>query len=332
MRAVLSTRPGGPQELAIEEIEAPRANPGEVVVKVAAVGINFADTLIIEDRYQYKPDRPFSPGGELSGVVAALGEGVMGLTVGDRICAYVCWGALREEVAIPAASCVKLPDAMPMDVGAGFMITYGSSYYALKQRGALRPGETVLVTGAAGGAGAAAIELAKAMGARVIASVSSEDKAEFCRSIGADETLIYPRAPLDGDQQKALSQEIKAIAGPAGLDIVYDAIGGDYAEPALRALNWDGRFLIVGFAAGVPAVPFNLPMLKGLDILGVFWGAWAEKFPADNAANIAEMLALYETGAIRPSISARYTLETAADALKALKERKATGKLVVEIS
>ena len=220
---------------------------------------------------------------------------------------------------------------MDFDIAAGFMITYGSSYYGLKQRGQLRAGETLLITGAAGGVGVTAIELGKVMGAHVIAAVSSEDKAEFCRSKGADDAIIYPRAPLHKAAQKALSQQIRAQAGDRGVDVIYDAIGGDYAEPALRTLNWGGRYLVIGFASGIPAMPLNLPMLKTLDIRGVFWGAWAEKFPQEHATNVAEMMQMFANGQIRPEISAHYPLERAADALTALKERRAHGKIVVEI-
>ena len=331
MKALISKAPGGPEKLVVENIASPPMGPEDVTIDVEAAGVNFSDTLIIEDKYQYKPDRPFSPGGELSGTVTGLGENVQNLAIGDRVCAYTTWGAMREEVVISSSLCIKMPDAMPFDVAAGFMITYGSSYYALKQRGDLRPGETLLVTGAAGGAGAAAVELGKEMGARVIAAVSSDDKAAFCRSIGADETILYPRAPLDKDQKKALSTEIKALAGDGGVDVIYDAIGGDYAEPALRALNWGGRFLIVGFAAGIPAMPLNLPMLKGLDIRGVFWGAWSERSPIVHAANVAEMFDMYARGSIRPHISNRFPLDRAAEALMMLKDRKATGKVVVEM-
>ena len=331
MKALISKAPGEPETLVVENTASPPMGPEDVTINVEAAGVNFSDTLIIEDKYQYKPDRPFSPGGELSGTVTGLGENVQNLAIGDRVCAYTTWGAMREEVVISSSLCIKMPDAMPFDVAAGFMITYGSSYYALKQRGDLRPGETLLVTGAAGGAGAAAVELGKEMGARVIAAVSSDDKAAFCRSIGADETILYPRAPLDKVQKKALSTEIKALAGDGGVDVIYDAIGGDYAEPALRALNWGGRFLIVGFAAGIPAMPLNLPMLKGLDIRGVFWGAWSERSPDGHAANVAEMFNMYARGSIRPHISNRFPLDRAADALMMLKDRKATGKVVVEM-
>ncbi|MBB35802.1 MAG: NADPH:quinone oxidoreductase [Hirschia sp.] len=331
MRAIISNHAGGPDSLSLEDIGTPQANPGEVIVDIRAIGVNFADTLIIEDKYQFRPERPFSPGGELSGVITALGDGVTSLKVGDRIAAYSCFNAMREQIALPANVCVKLPDAMDFDIAAGFMITYGSSYYGLKQRGQLRAGETLLITGAAGGVGVTAIELGKVMGAHVIAAVSSEDKAEFCRSKGADDAIIYPRAPLDKAAQKALSQQIRAQAGDRGVDVIYDAIGGDYAEPALRTLNWGGRYLVIGFASGIPAMPLNLPMLKTLDIRGVFWGAWAEKFPQEHATNVAEMMQMFANGQIRPEISAHYPLERAADALTALKERRAHGKIVVEI-
>ena len=273
MRAILSTAPGGPETLRLETVADPAPGRGEALVAVKAVGVNFPDTLIIEDRYQFRPQRPFSPGGEIAGVVEALGEGAGGVAAGDRVIAVPGWGGMVEKLAVPAASLMKIPDDMDFATAAALTMTYGTSYYALKDRARLKPGETLLVLGAAGGVGVAAVELGKAMGARVVAAVSSEDKAEFARAAGADDAVIYPRGPLDRDQQKALSGELKRVLGGDGADVVYDAVGGAYCEPALRAMNWDGRYLVVGFPAGIPAPPLNLTLLKSISIVGVFWGA-----------------------------------------------------------
>jgi len=331
MRAVLSKAPGGPETLAVEEITAAVPGKSEALVAVKAVGVNFPDTLIIEDRYQFKPERPFSPGGELAGVVEALGEGAKGVAVGDRVIAVPGWGGLRETLAVPAATLMKIPDGMDFATAAALTMTYGTSYYALKDRARLKAGETLLVLGAAGGVGVAAVELGKALGARVVAAVSSEDKAAFAREAGADDAVIYPRGPLDRDQQKALSGEFKRVLGGDGADVVYDAVGGTYCEPALRAMNWDGRYLVVGFPAGIPSPPLNLTLLKSVSIVGVFWGAAVMRDPAAHAANMADLFRLWGEGRIRPRISATFPLERAGEAIRALGERSAMGKIVVTI-
>lgn len=331
MKAVLSKSVGGPETLVIEEIEGPSAaGPGEVIIDVKAIGVNFPDTLIIVDRYQFKPERPFSPGGELSGIVSAVGDGVTNVAVGDRVLANTGWNAMREQVCIEAHRCVKIPDSMPFDEAAAFMLTYGTSYYGLKQRGDLKPGEKLLITGAAGGVGVAAIELGKVMGAEVIAAVSTQEKADFCLSKGADKAMIYPKGDLDRAAQKELSNQIKEVSG-GGVDVIYDAVGGDYAEPALRAMNWEGRFLVIGFPAGIPAIPLNLTLLKSCDVRGVFWGAWVSQFPGEQAKNAEEMMQMYADGKIRPHVSNHYPLERAADALRELMERRATGKVVITV-
>jgi len=272
MKAVLSKAPGGPDTLVIEDLPSPSAGKGEVVLSVRAVGINYPDSLIIQDMYQFKPERPFSPGGEVSGVVKEVGEGVTSLQVGQRVIGSCGWGGLREELVLDAGRCIPIPDDVPFEEAAAFIMTYGTSYYALKHRADPKPGESLLVLGAAGGVGIAAVEIGKAMGLEVIAACSSQDKVDFCLGKGADKGLVYPHGPLDRGQQKELSNQIKDVSG-GGVDIIYDGVGGDYAEPALRAMNWEGRFLVVGFPAGIPKLPLNLTLLKSCDVRGVFWGA-----------------------------------------------------------
>ena len=330
MKAMLSTAPGGPETLEMTDLPDPEVEKGRILVRVHAAGLNFPDTLIIRDLYQFKPPRPFAPGGEIAGEVLAVGDGVKGFAPGDRVLALTGHGGFATHVNVEPAKAVKIPDTMPYEDAACFVFTYGTSHHALKDRAQIQPGETLLILGAAGGVGAAAIELGKAAGARVIAAVSSEEKAAFCREIGADETLVYPRE-MDRDAQKALSSQIKALAGGDGVDVVYDAVGGDYAEPALRALAWKGRFLVVGFPAGIPKIPLNLTLLKGSQIVGVFWGAAVVREPKGHAENMADLFRLYAEGKIRPRISARFPLEQAAQALTLMEERKAMGKVVLTV-
>ncbi|WP_313001490.1 NADPH:quinone oxidoreductase family protein [Brevundimonas sp.] len=329
MRAVLSKAVGGPEALVVEEVMDPTPKPGEVVIEVKAVGINYPDTLIIEDRYQFKPERPFSPGAEVAGVVDAVGEGVKGVFKGDRVIAVPGWGGLVERLAVPASSLIPMPDGMSFEEAAALTMTYGTSYYALKDRAKLQPGETLLVLGAAGGVGAAAVELGKAMGARVVAAASTNDKVEFALELGADNGLIYPSGPMDKAAQKSLSGELKLATGRDGADVVYDAVGGDYAEPALRAMDWNGRYLVVGFPAGIPSLPLNLTLLKSVSVIGVFWGAAVARDPRAHAANMAELMQLWKDGKIKPRVSRTYPLEDAHEAIKALGDRQALGKIVV---
>jgi NADPH:quinone reductase len=328
MRAMLSTKIGGPETLELSEIPTPEPKKGEVLVRVRACGVNFPDTLIIRDMYQVRPQRPFAPGGEIAGDVLAIGEGVQGFSVGDRVLGLPGNGGFATHLVVPAAKLIPIPDDMPYDAASCLIFTYGTSHHALKDRAHIKPGESLLILGAAGGVGAAAIELGKAAGARVIAAVSSEEKAQFCRDLGADETLIYPRE-LDRDAQKALSAEIKRLAGPDGVDVVYDAVGGEYAEPAIRAMAWEGRFLVVGFPAGIPSIPLNLTLLKGCQIVGVFWGASTMRDPKGHAENVVELFQMYAEGKIKPRISASFTLDDAADALVMIQDRKVLGKIVV---
>ena len=331
MKAMMSHEPGGPETLTLTEVDTPEPGPGQLRIAVRAAGVNFPDTLIIRDLYQFKPPRPFAPGGEVAGVVEALGDGVEGFSIGDRVLTGGVNGGFATHFIANAAQTNKIPDAMPFDEAAAFMLTYGTSHYALKDRGAIKPGDALFILGAAGGVGAAAIELGKAFGAKVVAGVSSEEKAAFCKELGADETLIYPKGDLDRAAQKELSGQIKALCGGEGANIVYDAVGGDYAEPAVRALAWEGRFLVIGFPAGIPKIPLNLTLLKSCQIVGVFWGAFTMRNPVKNAEYVAELFQFYKDGKIRPRVTASFPLEQAADALDMLQSRKATGKIVLTV-
>ncbi|MEL6323944.1 MAG: NADPH:quinone oxidoreductase family protein [Pseudomonadota bacterium] len=330
MKAILSKAPGEPETLVLEDVPAPEAGAGQVVLSVKAIGVNYPDVLIIQDMYQFKPERPFAPGGEVSGVVKSVGEGVTHLKPGDRVIGSTGWGGMAEEIVIDAGRCIPIPDEMPFDEAAAFIMTYGTSHYALKDRGSVKPGESLLVLGAAGGVGLAAVELGKAMGMMVIAAASTQEKVDLAIEKGADKGIVYPTGELDRTQQKALSDEIKA-AGGGGVDVIYDGVGGDYAEPALRAMNWEGRFLVIGFPAGIPKMPLNLTLLKSCDIRGVFWGAFTARNPKGNQENIQDLFRLYKEGKIRPHVSNTYTLAEAPAAIRELMDRKAKGKVVVTV-
>ena len=331
MKALLSLAPGGPETLRLSELPDPVAGPGELVVRVHAAAINYPDVLIIEDKYQFKPARPFAPGGEIAGEVIGLGDGVEEWAIGDRLIAVPGWGGLVEKIAIPAKSAFRLPAERSFVDGAALLLTYATSIHALYDRGNLASGETLLVLGAAGGVGLAAIELGKARGARVVAAVSSEEKAQAARDAGADVAIVYPRGPFDKDGSKALAQQFKDAVGPGGADVIYDPVGGDYAEPALRSIAWEGRYLVVGFPAGIPKLPLNLTLLKSCDVRGVFWGAFAARDPAANAAHVAELFRLWDAGKISPMVSATYPLERGGEAIAALAARSVIGKVVVRL-
>lgn len=331
MKAVLSKEVGGPEMLVVEDIAAPVVGAGEVLIDVAACAINYPDALIIKDMYQFKPPRPFSPGGEVSGTIAALGEGVTGWQLGDRVIAGTGSGGLREQVTVNAARLFKVPDGIDLVQASALLMTYGTTIHGLKDRGAIAAGQTVLVLGAAGGVGLSAVELAKAYGCRVVAGVSSEEKAAVATRAGADAVVIYGRPPFDKDQSRALAQQFKDAVGADGADIVYDIVGGDYSEPALRAIAWEGRFLVIGFPAGIARMPLNLTLLKSCDIRGVFWGAFTAREPARNAANIAELFDLWQAGKINPLVSETYPLDRAHEAIARLESRDAVGKLVVTL-
>ena len=331
MKALLSTAPGGPETLQLSDVAEPVAGPGELLVRIHACAINYPDVLIIEDKYQFKPSRPFAPGGEVAGVVEAVGHGVRGWDVGDRLIAYHGHGGLAEKVAVPAAHAFPLPESRGFTEGSTLLITYATVIHALWDRGRLKSGETLLVLGAAGGIGLAAIELGKARGARVVAAVSSDEKAAAAREAGADEAIVYSQGPFDKDAQKALAQQFKDAAGPEGAHVILDPVGGDYAEPALRSIAWEGRYLVVGFPAGIPRLPLNLTLLKSCDVCGVFWGAFAARNPKANADHVAELFRLWDEGRIAPRISATYPLARGGEAIAAMAARKVIGKLVVTL-
>jgi NADPH2:quinone reductase len=326
---ILSSRvSGGPETLVWEEAAEPTPAPREVLIDVRAVGINFPDWLMIRDLYQLKPPRPFAPGGELAGRVRSVGAEVTRFSRGERVIAMPGWGALAERVAVDEDRCIAIPAAMSFEEGATLVATYGTSIYALQQRARLQPGETLLVLGAGGGIGIAAVELARAMGARVIAAASSQEKVDFALAAGATAGVVYSSGALDKSQQRALTEALRTACG-GGADVVLDPVGGDYAEPALRALHWDGRYLVVGFTAGIPKPPLNLVLLKGSAVLGVLFGAWVARAPAAFKGAVDELFGLYAKGLIKPRISARFPRAGAAAAILAVGERRALGKIVV---
>lgn len=331
MKALLSRAPGGPEALELADLPDPVPAAGQVIVAVRACAINYPDVLIIEDKYQFKPPRPFAPGGEIAGVVEAVGEGVTGWAPGDRVIAVIGNGGLVEKVAVSGAQLHRLPDGRDFAEGAALLLTYATTIHALADRGRLAEGQTLLVLGAAGGVGLAAVELGKAMGARVVGAVSSEAKAAAVREAGVDEVIVYPRGPFDKDGSKALAEQFKAAVGPKGADVIYDPVGGDYAEPALRSIAWEGRYLVVGFPAGIPKLPLNLTLLKSCDVCGVFWGAFAARDPKANAANVERLFALWEAGRIAPRVTQRFPLARGGKAIAALTTREVIGKVVVEM-
>ena len=329
MKALLSREPGGPDTLELAEIDEPVPGAGQLLVRVKACAINYPDVLIIEDKYQFKPPRPFAPGGEIAGIVEQVGEGVSGWSPGARVVAMLGHGGLAEKVLVPAATALPLPEQRGFAEGSALILTYATTIHALLDRGALKAGETLLVLGAAGGVGLAAVELGKAYGARVVAGVSSKEKAEAARAAGADQVVIYPRGPFDKDGAKALSQQFKEAVGPNGANLVYDPVGGDYTEAAVRALAWQGRLLVIGFPAGIPKLPLNLTLLKSCDVRGVFWGAFAARDPAANAAHIQTLFRLWDEGKIAPKVSRTWPLARGAEAIAHMAARQAVGKLVV---
>src|SRR5712691_10935724 len=329
MKAMLSRRVGGPETLALEDLPDPRPGAGEVLLAVKACGVNYPDVLIIEDRYQFKPPRPFAPGGEVAGVIEAVGPGVTQFKPGDRVIGSTISGGMAEKLVVEANLCIAMPAAMPFDEASALVLTYGTSIYALKDRAKLKTGETLLVLGAAGGVGVSAVELGKAYGARVIAAVSSPDKLAFAKKHGADDGVVYPPGPFDKAGAKGLADIFKRACGENGADVIYDPVGGDYSEAALRAIAWEGRFLVIGFPAGIPRLPLNLALLKSCQIVGVFWGAFALRDPKANAENNRELIDLYGKGAIKPEISERFPLAKGGEAIARLAARKAMGKIVV---
>jgi NADPH2:quinone reductase len=324
MKAVLCKQFGPPESLVVEELPSPRAGAGEVVVSVRAASLNFPDVLIIENKYQFKPPLPFSPGSELAGLVKEVGEGVHGYKPGDRVIAVTTYGAFAEEVKVDAGRLVPIPAGMDFNSAAAFLMTYGTSDHALRDRAQLRAGETLLVLGAAGGVGLSAVEIGKALGARVIACASSADKLEVCRQHGADDAVNYTT--------ENLRERIKELTGGKGVDVVYDPVGGPYTEPALRSTGWRGRLLVIGFTAGeIPKIPLNLPLLKGSSIVGVFWGEFARREPKAFAESIGQLGAWFREGKLKPHVSQTFPLEQAVEALKLMATRKAKGKVVLTV-
>ncbi|TMC62211.1 MAG: NADPH:quinone oxidoreductase family protein [Chloroflexota bacterium] len=322
MKAVLCKEYGPPESLVIEDIPSPRPGKGQVVITVKACGVNFPDTLIIEGKYQFKPALPFSPGGEVSGIVKELGEGVNTVKVGDRVIAFTGWGGFAEEVVTEAAKLIPIPGDIDFATAASFTLVFGTAHHALKDRAHIKPGETLLVLGAAGGVGLASVELGKLMGARVIAAASSDEKLEVCKQHGADDVINYTNEDL--------RERVKTLTGGNGVDVIVDPLGGNYSEPALRSIAWNGRFLVIGFAAGdIPRIPLNLTLLKGCSIVGVFWGSFTEHEPRHNQENIQELLTWLAQGKLKPHISATYPLERAAGALNDVLNRKVKGKVVL---
>jgi NADPH2:quinone reductase len=322
MKAVLCETLGPPETLVVRDLPDPVPGPGEVTVKVTAAALNFFDTLIIEGKYQVRPELPFSPGAEFSGVVSAVGEGVGDVAPGDRVMGYGGFGACRETVVASAKKLVRIPDGADLEQAAGLIVTYGTTLHALADRAKLKAGETLAVLGAAGGVGAAAIEIGKIMGARVIAVASSPDKLDFCRSIGADETIDYTKEDL--------KTRLKELTGGKGADVVYDPVGGEYAEAALRSTAWEGRYLVIGFATGeIPKIPLNLVLLKGCDIVGVFWGKFTELHPEADRANTRQLLDWMAEGKLSVAIHGRYPLDKTVEALGALARREVKGKVLI---
>ncbi len=332
MKALQCVELGMPDKLQVNEISDPGVLPGHVLIDNKAASVNFPDVLMIQGLYQFQPELPFSPGGESAGIVSSIGEGVKNISVGDRVFAMTGIGAFAEKIVAPEHAVVKIPESMDFETAAALPMTYGTSLYALKQRAELKEGETLLVLGAAGGVGLATVELGKAMGAKVIAAASTQEKVDLCIQHGADEGFIYPTGQLDRNQQKELSSKIKELTGGMGANVVYDPVGDDYSEPCIRATAWDGRYLVIGFAAGeIPKIPINLALLKGMKIVGVFWGAWVGMFPEENKKNFQELFQLHSDGKINPEVSDSFSLDNGAQAIAHLKDRKAKGKVIIKI-
>lgn len=323
MRAVVCKAFGPPEDLVVEEVEEPEPGPGQVLVDVRAAAVTFPDTLMLEDKYQFKAPPPYVPGGEVAGVVAALGEGVDKFQLGDRVVGGLgTTGGFAERAVVSAAGARVLPDGVGFAESTGLNYAYGTTLYGLKYRGKLQPGETMLILGAGGNVGMTAVELGKLMGARVIAAASSDEKLDLCRERGADETINYAT--------ENLKDRAKELTGGQGCDVIYDCVGGAYAEAALRAIGWEGRFLVIGFTAGIPSIPLNLTLLKSCQIVGVFYGAMTARDPELRDAVTGELIELTASGKLRPHVSGRYSLDQAGEALRSLMDRKAVGKVVIE--
>jgi len=324
LKAIVCSSYGPPSSLEYKEVASLSAGPKEVVVTVKASGVNFPDTLIIQGLYQFKPELPFTPGSDIAGIVKEVGAEVTHVKPGDEVFGFVMHGAFAEEVVVPANTCFPKPPQMDFPTAASFMMAYGTSFHALKDRGQLKEGETLVVLGASGGVGLAAVELGKLMGARVIAAASSADKLALCTEYGADATINY--------NEENLKDKIKELTDGKGADVIYDPVGGDYAKVAVRAMAWEGRYLIVGFAAGdIPRIPLNLALLKGSSLVGVFWGNFALKTPKKNMANTMQLMQWYGTGKLKPHIHKVYPLAETPNALEEMMNRKVKGKVVIGV-
>jgi NADPH:quinone reductase len=325
MKALVCEAFGPPESLQLKDMPSPAVTKGTVKVRVRAAGVNFPDVLVIQGKYQFKPPFPFSPGGEVAGEVLEVGEGVSHVKPGDRVLGMTMFGGFAEEAIVPGTGCYPIPDSMSFETAAGFTMTYGTSHHALKQRAKLQPGESLLVLGAAGGVGLAAVELGKAMGAKVIAAASTDEKLALAQSYGADTGINYGNVDL--------KETLKALTNGKGVDVIYDPVGGDFAEPAFRSIAWNGRYLVVGFAAGpIPSLPLNLPLLKGAAIVGVFWGQFTMLEPEVHRANIAELFAWYGEGKLRPHVGVTFPLADGAQAIRMLMNRQAQGKVIVTVA
>ena len=332
MKALQCVELGGPEKLVVNDVADPEIAEDHIIIEVKSASVNFPDVLMIQGLYQFQPPLPFIPGGESAGVVIEIGDGVEGFNIGDKVFAATGVGGICEKILAHKNNVRPIPENMDFEIAAALSVTYGTSIYALKQRANLKAGETLLVLGASGGVGLATVQLGKAMGAKVIAAASTQEKVDICIENGADEGFVYPSGNLDRDQQKDLSNKIKELTGGLGPNVIYDPVGGTYAEPCLRSIAWDGRYLVIGFAAGadqIPKMPLNLTLLKGCQIVGVFWGAWTGMFPAENQKNFEELFEMYKDGKINPAPSDKFTLETSAEAIAHLKDRKAKGKVVI---
>jgi NADPH2:quinone reductase len=332
MKALQCVELGGPEKLVVNDVADPEIAEDHIIIEVKSASVNFPDVLMIQGLYQFQPPLPFIPGGESAGVVIEIGDGVKGFNIGDKVFAATGVGGICEKILAHKNNVRPIPENMDFEIAAALSVTYGTSIYALKQRANLKAGETLLVLGASGGVGLATVQLGKAMGAKVIAAASTQEKVDICIENGADEGFVYPSGNLDRDQQKELSNKIKELTGGLGPNVIYDPVGGTYAEPCLRSIAWDGRYLVIGFAAGadqIPKMPLNLTLLKGCQIVGVFWGAWTGMFPAENQKNFEELFEMYKDGKINPAPSDKFTLETSAEAIAHLKNRKAKGKVVI---
>ena len=330
MRAVLCRKPGSPTDLTVEDLPDPMPAGDEVIVGIHTCGVNFPDLLTVQGKYQVKPALPFSPGGEFAGVVQTVGSHVTGITPGDNVCGNVGVGAFREKLAVPAAELIKVADGVDMTIAGSFLVTYGTSLYALRDRGQLAAGQSLLVLGAGGGVGLAAVEIGISMGARVVAAASSDEKLAAAKLAGAHELLKYPTDLATSVQQKEFGAQLKELAGAGGFDVIYDPVGGGYAEPALRSIGWQGRYLVVGFASGpIPSIPLNLALLKGCQIVGVIWGgAWKHDTGLKQSVH-SQLMRLLEAGQLRPHVSSVLPLEQAAHALGMLAERRIVGKIAL---